>query len=164
MNDETGVGVRVGATPEPLTEREAFEKWAEPEGFRLEHRGAMYKDEHTDEAWRAWLARAALRAPEPLTAAARRVLHELSIYKNNDPEKYGFAEDIELLARAALEGGVSPPPSSSVHQTESAGEAVQRPVGERPPTPVGWSDTDWLRHLETEAPYSRGPLPETGWD
>lgn len=38
----------------------------------------------------------------------------------------------------------------------------------RPPTPVGWSDTDWLKHLEEirqdQAVYHRGPLPETGWD
>jgi len=39
---------------------------------------------------------------------------------------------------------------------------------DRPPTPVGWSDTDWLKHLEEiqqdQAVYHRGPLPETGWD
>lgn len=38
---------------------------------------------------------------------------------------------------------------------------------DRPPTPVGWSDTDWLAHLEREAAcpaYAKGPLPETGWD
>ena len=34
----------------------------------------------------------------------------------------------------------------------------------RPSTPVGWSDTDWLRHLETQTPYANGPLPETGLD
>lgn len=37
----------------------------------------------------------------------------------------------------------------------------------RPPTPVGWSDTDWLAYLERVAacpPYALGPLPETGWD
>lgn len=38
----------------------------------------------------------------------------------------------------------------------------------RPPTPVGWSDTDWLAHLESlrqnEAAYDKGPLPERGWD
>lgn len=39
----------------------------------------------------------------------------------------------------------------------------------RPPTPVGWSDTDWLAHLEdlrqsAEARYAKGPLPECGWD
>ena len=38
---------------------------------------------------------------------------------------------------------------------------------DRPPTPVGWSDTDWLKHLEemrqNEAAYARGPLPERGW-
>ena len=39
---------------------------------------------------------------------------------------------------------------------------------DRPPTPVGWSDTDWLKHLEEirqdQETYHRGPLPETGWD
>lgn len=39
---------------------------------------------------------------------------------------------------------------------------------DRPSTPVGWSDTDWLKHLEeirqNEAAYARGPLPERGWD
>lgn len=33
---------------------------------------------------------------------------------------------------------------------------------------VGWSDTDWLKHLDeirrNEAAYARGPLPERGWD
>ena len=40
-------------------------------------------------------------------------------------------------------------------------------VTDRPPTPVGWSDTDWLAHLERQRecpPYAKGPLPETGWD
>lgn len=39
---------------------------------------------------------------------------------------------------------------------------------DRPSTPVGWSDTDWLKHLEEirqdQETYHRGPLPETGWD
>lgn len=39
---------------------------------------------------------------------------------------------------------------------------------DRPSTPVGWSDTDWLAHLErlqqNEAAYAKGPLPERGWD
>ena len=39
---------------------------------------------------------------------------------------------------------------------------------DRPSTPVGWSDTDWLKHLDeirqNEAAYARGPLPESGWD
>ena len=39
---------------------------------------------------------------------------------------------------------------------------------DRPSTPVGWSDTDWLKHLEemrqNEAAYARGPLPDRGWD
>ena len=38
----------------------------------------------------------------------------------------------------------------------------------RPSTPVGWSDNDWLAHLEqlqqNEAAYAKGPLPERGWD
>ena len=39
----------------------------------------------------------------------------------------------------------------------------------RPSTPVGWSDSDWLAHLEqqrqkAEVAYARGPLPERGWD
>lgn len=41
-------------------------------------------------------------------------------------------------------------------------------TGDRPSTPVGWSDTDWIKHLEeirtNEAAYATGPLPETGWD
>lgn len=40
---------------------------------------------------------------------------------------------------------------------------------DRPSTPVGWSDTDWLAHLERQREqcgpaYAKGPLPETGWD
>jgi hypothetical protein len=39
---------------------------------------------------------------------------------------------------------------------------------DRPSTPIGWSDTDWLKHLETlrqnEAAFHKGPLPERGWD
>ncbi|MDE1998960.1 MAG: hypothetical protein KGI52_08565 [Burkholderiales bacterium] len=50
---------------------------------------------------------------------------------------------------------------------EDPGFAAQV-TGDRPPTPVGWSDTDWLKHLEEirqdQAVYHRGPLPETGWD
>ncbi len=45
----------------------------------------------------------------------------------------------------------------------------QIPDTQRPSTPVGWSDTDWLAHLERrqqeiEIPYVKGPLPERGWD
>lgn len=50
---------------------------------------------------------------------------------------------------------------------EDPGFAAQV-TGDRPPTPVGWSDTDWLKHLEEirqdQEVYHRGPLPETGWD
>jgi len=50
---------------------------------------------------------------------------------------------------------------------EDPGFAAQV-TGDRPPTPVGWSDTDWLKHLEevrqNEAAYVKGPLPERGWD
>ena len=50
---------------------------------------------------------------------------------------------------------------------EDSGFAAQV-TGDRPPTPVGWSDTDWLKHLEEirqdQETYRRGPLPETGWD
>ena len=39
-------------------------------------------------------------------------------------------------------------------------------TGDRPPTPVGWSDTDWLKHLEEirqdREIYHRGPLPDKG--
>lgn len=56
-----------------------------------------------------------------------------------------------------------------VHPFQFLGEAVDaRRTLNRPPTPVGWSDTDWLKHLEeirqNEAAYHRGPLPERGWD
>jgi len=48
---------------------------------------------------------------------------------------------------------------------EDPGFAAQV-TGDRPPTPVGWSDTDWLKHLEEirqdQVVYHRGPLPETG--
>lgn len=50
---------------------------------------------------------------------------------------------------------------------EDPGFAAQV-TGDRPSTPVGWSDTDWLAHLErlqqNEAAYAKGPLPERGWD
>lgn len=50
---------------------------------------------------------------------------------------------------------------------EDPGFAAQV-TGDRPPTPVGWSDTDWLKHLEEirqdQEVYHRGPLPEAGWD
>lgn len=56
-----------------------------------------------------------------------------------------------------------------VHPFQFLGEAVDaRRKLNRPPTPVGWSDTDWLKHLEEirqdQETYHRGPLPETGWD
>lgn len=56
-----------------------------------------------------------------------------------------------------------------VHPFQFLADAVDARRGlNRPPTPVGWSDTDWLKHLEeirqNEAAYARGPLPERGWD
>ena len=56
-----------------------------------------------------------------------------------------------------------------VHPFQFLGEAVDaRRKLNRPPTPVGWSDTDWIAHLEkvqqNEVAYARGPLPERGWD
>jgi hypothetical protein len=56
-----------------------------------------------------------------------------------------------------------------VHPFQFLADAVDaRRSLNRPPTPVGWSDTDWLAHLEeirqNEAAYARGPLPERGWD
>lgn len=56
-----------------------------------------------------------------------------------------------------------------VHPFQFLAEAVDaRRKLNRPPTPVGWSDTDWIAHLEqmqqNEAAYARGPLPERGWD
>ena len=55
-----------------------------------------------------------------------------------------------------------------VHPFQFLADAVDARRGvNRPPTPVGWSDTDWLKHLEeirqNEAAYARGPLPERGW-
>ena len=56
-----------------------------------------------------------------------------------------------------------------VHPFQFLADAVDaRRALNRPPTPVGWSDTDWLKHLEeirqNEAAYAKGPLPERGWD
>ena len=56
-----------------------------------------------------------------------------------------------------------------VHPFQFLAEAVDaRRKLNRPPTPVGWSDTDWIAHLEqvqqNEAAYAKGPLPERGWD
>ena len=54
--------------PEPTDMRERFEEWAAREGFRIERRLAMYREEATDEVWRAW--QAALASQQAASAAS----------------------------------------------------------------------------------------------
>jgi hypothetical protein len=62
------------------------EEWNHGDGFAIEMRAAGLRE------------------------AAKRVLHELSIYESDGEEPPTFAKDVELLARAALAGAEGPPP------------------------------------------------------
>lgn len=75
------------------------------------------------------------------------------------------AERFRWLAERTVATGLA----RWVHPFQFLTEAVDTRRGlNRPPTPIGWSDTDWLKHLEeirqNEAAFARGPLPERGWD
>ena len=68
-----------------------------------------------------------------------------------------------VTAWTVVRGGVWDPNGLMDEHMEALRKAL------RPSTPVGWSDTDWLAHLEqlrqkAEVAYARGPLPERGWD
>lgn len=103
-----------------------------------------------------------LAALEAENAALKREAHTWS----KAAESYATdAERFRWLAEHTVATGLA----RWVHPFQFLAEAVDARRGlNRPPTPVGWSDTDWLKHLEeirqNEAAYHRGPLPERGWD
>lgn len=103
-----------------------------------------------------------LAALEAENAALKREAHTWS----KAAETYAAdAERFRWLAEHTVATGLA----RWVHPFQFLGEAVDaRRKLSRPPTPVGWSDTDWIAHLEqvqqNEAAYARGPLPERGWD
>ena len=67
-----------------------------------------------------------------------------------------------ITAWTVVRGGVWDPNGLMDEHMDALRKAL------RPSTPVGWSDTDWIAHLEkvqqNEVAYARGPLPERGWD
>ena len=81
-------------------------------------------------------------------------------------------EDMRLRLRQLHEMGHGTDYENYHRRLPLAWTAARKALGpiaqDRPSTPVGWSDTDWLKHLEeiqqNEAAYHRGPLPERGWD
>lgn len=103
-----------------------------------------------------------LAALETENAALKREAHTWS----KAAESYAAdAERFRWLAERTAATGLA----RWVHPFQFLADAVDARRGlNRPPTPVGWSDTDWLKHLEeirqNEAAYARGPLPERGWD
>ena len=109
----------------------------------------------------AW-ATARMDALEAENAALKREAYTWS----KAAESYAAdAERFRWLAERTAATGLA----RWVHPFQFLADAVDARRGlNRPPTPVGWSDTDWLKHLEeirqNEAAYARGPLPERGWD
>lgn len=80
-------------TAAPQDDREAFEKWADVQGFRLEQfNGTRYINETTDAAWDAW---SAARAPLLERLAAAEALLKL-IRDEIDPNE-DFACNIERI-------------------------------------------------------------------
>ena len=73
-----------------------------------------------------------------------------------------------VTAWTVVRGGVWDPNGLMDEHVDALRKALGPRAQDRPSTPVGWSDTDWLKHLEeiqqNEAAYHRGPLPERGWD
>lgn len=103
-----------------------------------------------------------------LRAAAAELASMRTCFEAADRERSELRADAErfrwLAERTAATGL-----ARWVHPFQFLADAVDARRGvSRPPTPVGWSDTDWLKHLEeirqNEAVYARGPLPERGWD
>ena len=114
------------------------------------HKLAFENDQLRRDAMRYRFVRTADRVPISSEAA-------------RDPVAYDAAIDAEMAKNL--------PPSCKTRAGCSENGCLgwcdeHRP--DRPPTPVGWSDTDWLKHLEEirqdQETYHRGPLPETGWD
>lgn len=107
-------------------------------------------------------AQAELERLRAENAALKREAHTWS----KAAEAYAAdAERFRWLAEHTVATGLA----RWVHPFQFLAEAVDwRRKLNRPPTPVGWSDTDWLAHLEqlqqNEAAYAKGPLPERGWD
>lgn len=73
-----------------------------------------------------------------------------------------------VTAWTVVRGGVWDPNGLMDENMAALRKVLGPRAQDRPSTPVGWSDTDWLKHLEeirqNEAAYHRGPLPERGWD
>ena len=102
---------------------------------------------------------------ERLRAENARMAREAHTWWTAARDAAADAERFRWLAEHTVATGLA----RWVHPFQFLAEAVDaRRMLNRPPTPVGWSDTDWLKHLEeirqNEAAYHRGPLPERGWD
>ena len=102
---------------------------------------------------------------ERLRAENARLAREAHTWWTAARDAEADAERFRWLAEHTVATGLA----RWVHPFQFLAEAVDaRRTLNRPPTPVGWSDTDWLKHLEeirqNPAAYHRGPLPERGWD
>ena len=123
--------------------------------------GRQWRENSSLEKWFPLTAER-LAKLEAENAALKREAHTWS----KAAETYAAdAERFRWLAEHTVATGLA----RWVHPFQFLAEAVDwRRKLNRPPTPVGWSDTDWLAHLEqlqqNEAAYAKGPLPERGWD
>jgi hypothetical protein len=99
-------------------------------------------------------------------AALRREAHTWwSAYAaaNKEIEQWRRAVQRCVSAWTVVRGGVWDPNGLMDEHIDALRKAL------RPQTPVGWSDSEWIAHLEqlrqkAEAAYAKGPLPERGWD
>lgn len=132
-----------------------------------------------------WHARAQAAETDARTLRCRYavvsgwIVEALKVLDTLDPEGTHEADELGKLIKAGEVLALTTLASSKAPEFECLGEPslCANPRGcacfqagrtDRPSTPVGWSDTDWLKHLEeirqNEAAYARGPLPERGWD
>lgn len=134
-----------------------------------------YGGEGPDDAeiGRQWRENSSLKKWFPITAERlaeleaenARLAREAYTWSKAAESYAADAERFRWLAEHTVATGLA----RWVHPFQFLADAVDaRRSFNRPPTPVGWSDTDWLKHLEeirqNEAAYARGPLPERGWD
>lgn len=125
------------------------------------------------EIGRQWREDSSLEKWFPITAERLAAMERENLHLAREARTWWeaaqtYAADAERF-RWLAEHTVATGLARWVHPFQFLGEAVDaRRKLNRPPTQVGWSDTDWIAHLEkvqqNEVAYARGPLPERGWD